>query len=312
MLIKNNILTVFLFLIGSVFSSYSQQDPHYTQYMYNMSIVNPGYATNNNEAINFGLLYRSQWVGAVGAPSTATFFAHSTITDRLEGGISIFHDQIGDVVQNTNLFADIAYVIPVNDKSNLSFGVKAGLSFYSTNFDGFVYSDPLPDPTFAENFTRTFPNLGVGAFYFSDHYYLGFSAPNLLKSKYINESSGVVSTASEELHMFLTGGYIFNLNKNLKLKPAFMAIGVNGAALTLDLTANVLINNLVEFGVGYRFGDGISGLANFQASKSIRIGYAYDYTISNLGNFNSGSHEIMLLLDLSKFGGGYDKSPRFF
>ena len=91
-----------------------------------------------------------------------------------------------------------------------------------------------------------------------------------------------------------------------------MAIGVNGAPISFDLTTNVLINNFLEFGIGYRFGDGLSGLVNFSVTKSIRIGYAYDYTISNLGDFNSGSHEIILLIDLSKLGNGYDKSPRFF
>ncbi|WP_308419221.1 PorP/SprF family type IX secretion system membrane protein [Bizionia arctica] len=312
MLNNRNIIPAFIFLIGSIFTSYGQQDPEYTQYMYNMSLINPAYATNDSEVINFGLLYRSQWVGAVGSPSTGSFFAHSTITDRVEGGISIYHDEIGDVVKNTNLFADIAYVIPVSTKANLSLGVKAGVSFYSTDFSGFEYSDSAPDPTFSENINRTFPNIGVGAYYFSENYYLGLSAPNLLKSKYIKDSSGIASEASEEIHMFFTGGYVFNLNKNLKLKPAFMAIGVVGAPISFDLTANVLINEFVEFGIGYRFGDAISGLANFSVSKSVRIGYAYDYTISNLGDFNSGSHEIILLINLSKSGKGYDKSPRFF
>ncbi|PWK18164.1 PorP/SprF family type IX secretion system membrane protein [Xanthomarina spongicola] len=312
MLNKSNIIYIFLFLIGSIFTSYGQQDPQYTQYMYNMSLINPAYATDNSEVINLGLLYRSQWVGAVGSPSTGTFFAHSTLTDRVEGGLSIYHDQIGDVVNNTNLFADIAYVIPVSANSKLSLGLKAGLSFYSTNFDGFKYSDPTPDPTFSENYSRTFPNIGVGAYYFSDNYYIGISVPNLLKSKYIKDSDGIASEATEKLHIFFTGGYVFNLNENLKLKPAFMAIGVNGAPISFDLTTNVLINNFLEFGIGYRFGDGLSGLVNFSVTKSIRIGYAYDYTISNLGDFNSGSHEIILLIDLSKLGNGYDKSPRFF
>jgi type IX secretion system PorP/SprF family membrane protein len=280
--------------------------------MYNMSLINPAYATNNDEVINFGLLYRSQWVGAVGSPSTGSFFAHSVFTDRVEGGLSIYHDQIGDVVKTTNVFADIAYVIPLSNNTHLSFGVKAGLSFYSTNFNGFEYSDPVADPTFSENYNRTFPNIGLGTYYFSDNYYVGFSIPNLLQSKYIKESDGIASEASDKLHMFLTGGYVFDLNKNLKLKPAFMAVGVMGAPVSLDLTANVLINEIVEFGVGYRFGDAISGLANFNVTKSIRIGYAYDYTLSNLGNFNSGSHEIILLINLSKLGTGYDKSPRFF
>ncbi len=290
----------------------AQQDAQFTQYMYNMNVINPAYATADDESLNFGLIYRSQWVGAVGSPSTGSFFAHSTINDTMEGGLSIVHDQIGDVVNDTNIFLDYAYVLQLNGTSKLSLGVKAGISFFSTNFNGFVYSDPLPDPAFAENISRTFPNIGAGAFYFSDNYYVGFSIPNLLKSKYLDESSGIVTEGSEELHMFFTGGYVLNINENILLKPAFMAKSVSGAPLSFDLTSNVLINNKVEFGLGYRFEDGISGLVNFRVLPNVRLGYAYDYTVSNLGRFNSGTHEIMILFDLFKLGSGYDKSPRFF
>jgi len=222
--------------------------------MYNMSVINPAYATDDNSTLNVGLLYRWQWAQSTGRPTTGTFFAHSVITDRLEGGISIVHDQIGDVVKQSNAYADIAYVLPVSETSKLSFGIKAGATFFSTNFDGFVYSDPLPDPAFAENISRTFPNVGAGLFFFSENYYLG----------------------------------------------------------SVDLTANVLFNDLVEFGASYRFNDSFAGMANLVVSDGFRIGYAYDHTISNLGRFNSGSHEIFLLFNISKYGKGYDKSPRFF
>lgn len=290
----------------------AQQDAQFTQYMYNMSVINPAYATADDEYLNLGLIYRSQWVGAVGAPSTGSFFAHSSITNNMEGGISITHDQIGDVVKETNLFLDYAYILKVSDNSRLSLGVKAGLSFYSTNFDGFIYSDPLPDPAFAENISRTFPNIGAGAFYFSDKYYFGMSVPNLLKSKHLDSNSGIVREGVEDLHIFLTGGYVFDISDNIKFKPAFMSKLVNSAPLSLELTSNVLINNNVEVGVGYRFEDGISGLVNFKITPNLRFGYAYDHTISNLGKFNSGTHEVILLFDLSKIRASYDKSPRFF
>ena len=87
---------------------------------------------------------------------------------------------------------------------------------------------------------------------------------------------------------------------------------VNGAQLSVDLTANVLVYDKVEFGVGYRFEDSINGMMNFKMSNAMRIGYAYDHTLSNLGRFNSGSHEIFLLFNIGKLGKGYDKSPRFF
>lgn len=307
--IKHSILI--LILISGLIN-YAQQDPQYTQYMYNMSVLNPAYATDDPELINLGLLYRSQWVGSVGGPTTGTLFAHSTLTDRLEGGISIIHDEIGDVVKQTNAFIDIAYVLPVSETSKLSFGVKAGATFFSTDFNGFVYSDPLPDPAFAENLSRTFPNIGAGIFYFTENYYLGFSAPNLLESKHLREESGIVTQGSENIHLFLTGGYVFNLNENLKLKPAFMAKQVGGAPLAIDLTANVLINDKIEFGAAYRFDDAVSGLVNFAITPTLRVGYAYDYTVSNLGRFNNGSHEILLLFNINKLGKGFDKSPRFF
>ncbi len=293
-------------------STHAQQDPQFTQYMYNMSVINPAYATDDEITLNLGVLYRSQWAGSVGAPNTATLFAHSKLANRIEGGVSFVHDEIGDVVKQTGAYADIAYILPVGVHSKLSFGIKAGATFYSTNFNGFVYSDPLPDPTFAENINKTFPNVGAGLYYFTDQYYLGISAPNLLQSKHLEDNSGVVSEASENVHLFFTGGYVFTLNDDFKLKPALMTKYVNNAPISVDLTANLLMYNKLEFGLGYRYDDSVSALANFALSPTLRIGYAYDHTLTNLGRFNSGSHEIFLLLDISKFRKGYDKSPRFF
>lgn len=289
----------------------AQQDALYTQYMYNMSVINPAYATTQEEVMNFGLLYRSQWVGLVGAPTTGTFFAHSKLTDRVEGGLSIVHDQIGDVVKDTNVFFDFSYVVPVSSKANLSFGLKAGLSFFSTDFNGFVYSDPLPDPAFAENLNQIFPNVGAGLFYFTDRFYLGFSTPNLLQSKHLEDDSGIVTEGVEAIHYFLTSGYVFHINESLKFKPAFMARAVQGAPLNIEITANMLLYDKIEFGLAYRLEDSVSGLFNFKIAENLRLGYAYDHTLSNLGRFNSGSHEVMLLFNISR-ASGYDKSPRFF
>lgn len=304
--------SLFLLAFGLGATLHAQQDPQYTQYMYNMSIINPGYATNDISTINAGLLYRSQWLGSVGGPTTGTLFAHGTITDRLEGGFSIVHDQIGDVVKETNTYIDLAYVLPMGKTSKLSFGLKAGATFFSTDFNGFVYSDPLPDPAFAENISRTFPNIGAGFFYFSDTYYFGVSSPNLLESKHLENDSGIVAQGSENMHLFFTGGYVFELSDILKFKPAFMAKHVAGAPLSVDITSNILINEKIEFGAAYRVNDSYSGMVTITMSPSIRIGYAYDQTTSNLGRFNRGSHEVTLLFNINRLIKGYDKSPRFF
>jgi len=291
----------------------AQQDPEYTHYMYNMSVVNPAYATGVPAMMNFGGLYRTQWVGAVGAPKTFTFFGHTAITDKIEAGISFISDDIGDgAKKENNVYADFAYVLKLGGQNKLSLGLKAGFSSMQSNFNGFRFTDPQTDFAFSENINATKPNIGVGAYYFRDNLYVGLSVPNLLKSKYIEEKSGVNAFGSEEIHTFLTAGYVFQLNDMLKLKPAFMSKFVKGAPITLDVTANVLYNEKFEFGAAYRIDDSVSALFNINVTPTLRVGYAYDYTLTNFGQFNSGTHEIMLLFDLDLLGKGFDKSPRFF
>ncbi|WP_042247030.1 PorP/SprF family type IX secretion system membrane protein [Jejuia pallidilutea] len=296
--------------------SFAQQDPQFTQYMYNMSVINPAYATAEEGILNLGGLYRTQWVGLEGAPSTGTFFAHTPINDKIEMGISFTNDNIGDIVNENNIFADFAYVLPVGIETKISFGLKAGVRMFDTNFNGLQLQSggTNTDIAFNENINRAFPNLGIGAFFFTDNYYLGVSAPNMLSTKHLENENGIKATGVENVHYFFTGGYVFDIDSKLKLKPAFMARSVKGAPLALDITANVLINEKLEAGLGYRLGDAMSALVNFRVTPDLRIGYAYDYTTNNLGDFNSGSHEIFILFDVDLFGfkNGYDRSPRFF
>ncbi|HEX8014061.1 MAG TPA: type IX secretion system membrane protein PorP/SprF [Flavobacterium sp.] len=304
------LLISFLFYITS---ASAQQDPEYTHYMYNMSVVNPAYATGTSAMINLGGLYRTQWVGAVGAPKTFTFFGHTALSEKIEVGASLISDDIGDgAKKENNFYVDFAYVLQLEGKNRLSLGVKAGFTSLQTNFNGFRFTDPATDLAFAENINVTKPNIGAGAYYFTDKYYVGLSVPNLLSSKHIEEKSGINAYGSENIHAFLTAGYVFQINDQFKLKPAFMSKFVPGAPVTVDLTANVLYNDKFELGAAYRINDAVSALMNINVTPSLRIGYAYDYTVSNLGQFNSGTHEIMLLFDLDLLGKGYDKSPRFF
>lgn len=301
-----------IFLVSTL--AKAQQDPQFTHYMYNMNVINPAYATDNAEVLNVGGLYRTQWVGAVGAPKTGTLFVHAPLGKKVEMGLSFVSDVIGDIVHENNIYADFAYVLPLAGKNKISFGVKGGLTTFDANLSGLQLIDG-PDAAFSENINKIFPNVGVGTYYFSDKYYLGLSSPNLLTTKHINNKNGIQTSGVEDIHYFFTGGYVFDLNPSLKFKPAFMAKGVSGAPVALDLTTNFLINNKVELGVGYRLDDSVSGLVNFYITPTLRIGYSYDYTLSNLGKYNSGSHEIFMLfdIDLSRFGSiGFEKSPRFF
>ena len=304
-------LSILLFISKTA----AQQDPGYTQYMYNMNIINPAYATGKSSMLNLGSLYRTQWVGAVGSPKTITLFAHTQLNKKIEVGFSAISDDIGDgAKKENNFYADVAYVLPLAGQHKVSFGMKVGLTSIATNFNGFRLEsgNTATDAAFSENIDIVKPNIGVGAFYFTDKYYIGLSAPNLLPTNHISSRAGINANGTESIHAFLTAGYVFTLSESFKLKPAFMSKFVQNSPLNLDLTANVLYRDKFELGAAYRFGDAVSALMNVQATKNIKIGYAYDHTLSNLGKFNSGSHEIFILFNLDLLGKGYDKSPRFF
>ena len=307
------IITKYLIFAGIILFSIkgmSQQDPLFTQYMYNMSVMNPAYATDDPGMLKLGGIYRTQWTDVDGAPNTLNFFAHTPISERVELGLTVVHDEIGNVEKTNNITADFAYVIPTGNTTKLSFGAKAGITTFDANLSGLVINDN-PDLAF-HDINQVFPVFGVGAFWFGDKHYFGVSAPNLLTADHLDESQLLRDRGTEEIHYYITGGYVFNISDNFKLKPSTMVRGVEGAPISVDVNANVLLYDKLEAGVGYRFDETITGLVNFRITPSLRIGYAYDYPTYDLSN--SGSHEIMLLfdLDLLGLGKGYDKSPRFF
>lgn len=308
-------LFLIVFFSGVINCAFAQQDPQYTHYMYNMSVINPAYATGPAPILNIGTLYRTQWVGSVGGPKTLTAFAHTPVSKKIQLGFSLIADDIGNgAKKENNFYADFAYILALNENHKVSLGLKAGFTSLQTNFNGFqfVSGDNTTDLAFSENVNIFKPNVGAGAYYFTDNYYLGLSVPNLIANKHIEERDGINAFGSEEMHFFFTGGYVFKVSSDFKIKPAFMTKVVKGAPLSADLSANVLYNDRFELGASYRFDDSVSALVNIGITPAIRVGYAYDYTLSNLGQFNSGTHEIMLLFDLYLMGKGRDKSPRFF
>lgn len=308
------IIVLFITLFTSVIM-FSQQDAQYTQYMYNMSVINPAYTTGNTGIINIGALHRTQWVGVEGAPKSSNLFVHTPINDKIEVGFSLINDNIGDIVKENNLYADFAYKLDLEEQGKLSFGLKAGVTFFDVNFNGLVLEsgDVFSDPDFANNINKSYFNMGAGVYYNTDNYYVGLSIPNILNTQHLDRNNGRYQ-GTEQAHVFFTGGYVYDINEEFKIKPAFMTKFVKGSPVTVDLTANVLYQNRIEFGLGYRFDDAFSAMANFKATPELRVGYAYDHTISNLGPFSSGSHELFILydFDILNLNTGYNKSPRFF
>jgi type IX secretion system PorP/SprF family membrane protein len=278
-----------------------------------MSVVNPAYTTDNQGVINMGLLYRKQWVGVDGAPSSGSLFAHTPLGNNVEVGFTLQTDDIGDVIKQNNLSLDFAYKLRLNRYSNLSFGMKAGFNMFNTDFSGFnLESGSISsDPNFSENINNTFVNIGIGAFYYTQNFYLGVSTPNLVNSRYLSKSAGLYEMA-EERHYFIASGYVHRLSESIRLKPNVMLKAVEGAPLIVDVNLNALYKGKVEFGLGYRLNDAFMAMINLRVNKSLRIGYSYDYTSTKVNNFSKGSHELLLIYDLNVFYDGFNKSPRFF
>ena len=299
-----NLILVFTLLFAGLV--YGQQDPHYTQYMYNQNILNPAYAGSRGD-LSIGLLGRTQWVGIDGAPDTQTLNIHSAIGNRVGLGLSVIHDQIGPL-EESNLALDFSYTIPVSESGNLAFGIKG-----SYNFTSFGVTHPLQenDAVLDQRENESYPNVGAGAYYYTDKFYAGFSVPNILENYTYDIKDLVVQDVSDKIHFFGTLGFLFDIGDNVKFKPSTMIKMVQGSPISIDLNGSLFINDLFEIGLSWREGDSIDALIGVQATPSIRVGYAYDHTINNLGDYNSGSHEIMLLFDLD-FAKKHIKSPRFF
>ena len=299
---KFKLLIGIFVLISSISTVFAQQDPQYTQYMYSMNILNPAYAGSRG-VTSIGLLGRTQWVGVDGAPQTATLSINGPVGKNVGLGFSVIHDEIGPVKED-NLYADFSYTLNFSGEDKFAFGIKAGATFLNVREFTTVDQDPLNVPV-----SLVAPNFGVGVMYYNDRFYAGLSVPNFIESRHLDTKNGITSSASEKTHYFLTSGYVFDLDENLKLKPSTMLKAAPGAPLSVDLSLNLLIQEKVELGLSHRLDDSISGMVGFQVSQDLRIGYAYDYTTTNFGVFNSGSHEIMILFDLNK---KKIKSPRFF
>ncbi|NQX80690.1 MAG: type IX secretion system membrane protein PorP/SprF [Flavobacteriaceae bacterium] len=301
MIIRMNMIRILiLFVVPFVLTA--QQDVQYTSYMYNMGAINPAYTSHNIGVVNMGGIYRSQWSNIEGSPKTNTFFARTPISEVTTIGLSYLGDKIGSTYIK-KISGDYAYSLKLSKKSKLSLGIKIGISTVSVNFGEVLLAsgDINTDPAFSNYNNKSSTSVGVGAFYVINNFYYGLSVPSIVNNQ-------------DKLYYFTNSGYVFDIANIVKIKPSFMLKGAFDNSFVLDSSINVLFMETIEAGISYRFKDSISLIGCVEVLKNMKIGYSYDYTVSDLGSFNSGSHEFFVLynLDIFNLSKGYDKSPRYF
>ncbi|MFD2098731.1 type IX secretion system membrane protein PorP/SprF [Flagellimonas iocasae] len=300
-----------------MFTASAQQDPQYTQYMYNTQIVNPAYA-GSREVLSFGVLGRTQWINLDGSPQTGTFTVNfpTGLYRNMGLGLSIVHDQIGPSLES-NAVVDYSYSINLArwTLSKLSFGLKAGADILDVDYTRLNINDPN-DPLFLTKPTQKIaPQVGAGIYFRTEKFYTGVSVPNFLNTKHFDKNSlenpNVEGIAVERLHYFFIMGYVFDLGPNLKFKPATLVKGVSGAPLQWDASANFLIHEKLALGASYRWNASVSGMVGFQVSNSIFLGVAYDHETTTISDYSSGSYEAFIRFDVFN---RLDRvlTPRFF
>lgn len=299
-----------LLACGLTTAALAQQDPQFTQYMFNMLALNPAYA-GSAERVSVKALSRHQWVGFEGAPTTQTLTLHSPVWhESLALGGTMMRDSHGPITQYT-FMADVAYRIFMGE-NKLAFGIKGGLNLLQGKF-GELSPEMAGDAVFQQNVnTKLDPQFGFGVMYYSDRYYIGLSTPKLLRTEFFDtDSLAFISEPGQRAHYFLSGGYVFDLGLYHKFKPTFLVKAVEGAPISFDLSANFLFLEKFWLGAMYRHTDAVGVLAQYLLTNDLSVGYAYDYPLSPLRNFSGGSHEIMIGYEFGKLLKGI-RSPRYF
>ncbi len=315
MITTNNKTTKFIFAV-CVLSLISlkinaQQDSQYTQYAYNTQTINPAYAGSRG-FLSITSLYRTQWTGFDGAPKTINLSANTPLgsSERIGIGVSAFQDAIGPA-DEINANADVSYTIPLNHSINFSFGIKVGANILNVDYTKLNLED-LSDELQQNNVdNKISPNVGLGVLFVNNNWFAGASIPNLLETNHFDDTT--ISNAAERPSLYVLGGYVFDLNQNLKFKPSLLTKWSTGAPLAIDLSANFLIKDKFTAGLAYRLDAAVSALAGFQINDKLLIGYAYDYSLQGLQNYNSGSHEVFLRFELKRVNQKERLvTPRFF
>jgi type IX secretion system PorP/SprF family membrane protein len=267
-------------------------------------------------------LYRAQWIDIPGAPRTIRFGINSPLGNRKHGlGFNAVNDQLGPT---TSTFVDVSYSFQIEFDYDvfLSFGLDAGGSFLNVDFSKGSFENPGEPILNEENINEFTPTVGAGLFLYHRLWYLGVSVPNFLTDGLYSDA--VAQVVEDQMQFNFIGGYVFELNDNLKFKPAFLVNYISGSPVNGNISANFLLNDAFTLGASYRFDNAVSGLAGFQVTDSIFLGYAYDYNTNGLGGYNSGSHEAIVKFYLGrgrppekrekkeKGKGKQIDSPRFF
>ncbi len=278
------------------FAASAQQNPQYSQYIFNSMGINPAY-TGSKNVLNVNAFHRSQWTGIEGAPTTQALTIDGiSASNKLGLGLALTRDEIG-AQSSLSAYANIAVKLPVSEYGVFSLGLAPGL--VQTKIDGseFGIEDDPSIPVSAESTIK--PDIKIGAYFHTQRFYAGLSASDLLQFKDMEQ-------VEPERHYYFTTGYVMDLGPFVKLKPSILVKEDFNAPTAVDLNAFILLADRLWLGSSYRtsvnlFNEtpkeagmdkrtAVSFIGELMIHRSLRLGYAYDKMLNEMNNFNT--HEI--------------------
>jgi len=292
-----------LLFVGLAFgTAKAQQMPHFTQYMFNDYITNPAIAGTHNY-YQIRLMNRFQWVGIKDAPQTNSLSMYGPLVDKDMGvGGYIYMDQTGPTSRMGG-YASYAYNVGITSSMRLSMGASLGFLQAKYDLSGInygeddiiqrgVYSDYVPDASF-------------GIYVHDATWYAGFAAHQLIGNKLNLFDLGDAEDESLGLnklkqHFYLTGGYIYVVNRDFMLEPLVIMKYVGPSPPQVDVAVKVNYRRMVWGAISYRSQDAISIMIGYDYDQKYKIGYAFDLSLTPIRKFNSGTHEIMLGVQFDK------------
>lgn len=266
-----------------------------SQYMLYQAFVNPA-AIGAYAQLNGAVYHRSQWVGFDGAPTSQGFNMNLPFRSARHAiGLAYLHDQIG-ANNNNEISLGYSFRARLSPKTSLLLGLMATANILKTSYTTLALNDAI-DPSFNSNTTVVLPNFKYGMYLQNERYYVGIAIPNLMENK-IAAGKGEVSFNADNLHYYLQAGYLFRLGERSDLGVSTLVKQVSGSPLQADLNLQYIYQKKFGLGASYRTSKDLVALINFRITPMLKLGYSYDYSLSGLRRYNSGSHEIMLIFNL--------------
>ncbi|MGX5818946.1 PorP/SprF family type IX secretion system membrane protein [Chitinophaga lutea] len=330
---KNKVALIVLMGLVGWMPVRAQQEVQFSQYIFNMLNLNPAYAGYRG-GTSLNVIHRRQWTGIPGAPITTAAsvdWLTNAREERLALSATFMMDEMG-AQKTMSGGIGATYRIPLDEEGakRLCFGINGGFLQYQIDGSVLEYVDnnderiPVGKPSHVE------PDASFGVYYYTPKYYVTASVNNLLQvtnMQAYNWNDQFFTSIVREPHLYVGAGAVFNLSEHFKLKPSFLWKEDFKGPSNIDLNAFLMIHEIVWVGASYRSGfklwdksnlqkdlekqDAVSALLEVFATKWLRLGYAYDFTVSGLNNYQSGTHEISVSL-LFPGKNKREISPRYF